>query len=35
LLGLYLTFKGFNMSSPAFDERRDMDGNASPAIAAS
>jgi branched-subunit amino acid transport protein AzlD len=34
-LGLYLTFKGFNMSSPVFDGSRDTDGDASPAIAGS
>jgi hypothetical protein len=34
-LGLYLTFKGFNMASPVFDGRRDTDGDADPAIAAS
>jgi hypothetical protein len=34
-LGLYLTFKGFNMASPVFDGRRDTDGDADPAIASS
>jgi hypothetical protein len=34
-LGLYLTFKGFNMASPVFDGRRDTEGDADPAIASS
>jgi hypothetical protein len=34
-LGLYLTFKGFNMASPVFDGRRDTEGDPDPAIAAS
>ncbi len=34
-LGLYLTFKGFNMASPAFDGRRDTYGDADRAIAGS
>jgi hypothetical protein len=34
-IGLYLTFKGFNATSPVFEERRETDVDPGLAVAAS